>query len=101
VIENRSAYHASHACGRLPTSDVACRKVLDIYINLFARDLNTYTSVPESTKIVPVQPKVLDCTSVKCMKIEKKNYFILDANGNMKSVNRGPCCRITGNRMRN
>jgi hypothetical protein len=26
------------------------------YKNLFARDLNTYTSVPESTKIVPVQP---------------------------------------------
>jgi hypothetical protein len=24
--------------------------------NLFARDLNTYTSVPESTKIVPAQP---------------------------------------------
>jgi hypothetical protein len=24
--------------------------------HLFARDLNTYTSVPESTKIVPVQP---------------------------------------------
>jgi hypothetical protein len=24
--------------------------------NVFARDLNTYTSVPESTKIVPVQP---------------------------------------------
>jgi hypothetical protein len=27
-----------------------------LYKNLFARDLNTYTSVPESTKIVPVQP---------------------------------------------
>jgi hypothetical protein len=25
------------------------------FFNLFARDLNTYTSVPESTKIVPVQ----------------------------------------------
>jgi hypothetical protein len=27
-----------------------------LYKNVFARDLNTYTSVPASTKIVPVQP---------------------------------------------
>jgi hypothetical protein len=27
-----------------------------LYKSLFARDLNTYTSVPESTKIVPDQP---------------------------------------------
>jgi hypothetical protein len=31
--------------------------------NVFARDLNTYTSVPESTKIVPVQPIHMQNTS--------------------------------------
>jgi hypothetical protein len=35
---------------------------LFIYKNLFARYLNTYPSVPESTNIVPVQPIYLQNT---------------------------------------
>jgi hypothetical protein len=35
--------------------------------NLFARDLNTYTSVPESTKIVPVQPVYMQNT--RCARV--------------------------------